>query len=534
MRRNLPAFKARKPSSAKNTLPKQSDFLARRTSGILLHPTSLPGGHGVGDLGAGSRRLVDFLHAAKQSIWQMLPTGPTTREEADSPYSSFSAFAGNPLLISLDDLAKEGLLSKRDISQAVKGISFNKDRVDFALAHKVKSPLLHRAAAAFKGARVEKLLAQFIQQHTWVTPFAQFAALRAHFGTPREQWPTELRYSPKNAPKARAAAAQKTLNTLTEEIRAEIVIQYLFFKQWGALRDYALSKGVHLLGDLPIYISSDSADVWSYPEYFALDKESGAPELVSGVPPDLFNSNGQLWGHPIYNWRAIQKSDFVWWKERFTTLAAMFDIVRVDHFRGFESFWAVPLPAKNAKGGSWQPCPGKELFTSVRNHLGDLPIFIEDLGIITPEVHALREHFNFMGTRVLQFAFSGDPAGSTKSRHHTVNIPKNSIVYTGTHDNPPTAQWYGELPEKNRRKVCGLLNDCKPSEVSHQFIRLAMSSSANLCIFTMQDVLNGGKATRMNLPGTVSNRNWTWRLTELPSSAAETLAYFSEIFERNV
>lgn len=534
MRPTPSSKQTKKPSKVKKAPAKQSDFLARRTSGVLLHPTSLPGGHGVGDLGAGSRDLVDFLHAAKQSIWQMLPTGPTTREDSDSPYSSFSAFAGNPLLVSLDDLAEAGCLSKKEISNSIKGISFGETRVDFALAHKIKYPLLKKAAAAFRGSREEKLLAEFIRNNAWVTPFAQFSALRAHFGTPRENWPTELRYSPAKASKARAALAHKVLSQLQEEIRSEIVIQYFFFAQWEALRAYALKKGVHLLGDLPIYVSSDSADVWSYPEYFALDKESGAPKMVSGVPPDLFNSNGQLWGHPIYNWDAIKKSQFAWWKERFRTLAAMFDIVRVDHFRGFESFWAVPLPATNAKGGSWQPCPGKELFTAVGDDLGDLPIFIEDLGIITPEVHALREHFNFMGTRVLQFAFSGDPSGSTKSRHHIVNIPKNSIVYTGTHDNPPTAQWYAELPKENQRKVRGLLNDCTAKEVALQFIRLAMSSSANVCIFTMQDIMNGGKATRMNLPGTVSNKNWTWRLSELPHNAVEPLAYFSEIFERNV
>lgn len=510
-------------------LPQTHPALSARLSGVLLHPSSLPGGDGIGDIGGSAHEFVDFLQSAKQQVWQVLPMGPTSREEHHSPYASVSAFAGNPLLISLEALAREGLLGRRDLERHRRLVrrAGGDSRVDFQAVEAVKDPLLAIAARNFSGKRADADIERFVSERPWAATYAAYAALRERYRKPRERWPVQVRFCPRRLPEGRKARA------LEPEARKHLALQVLFARQWGALRSYARSRGVRLFGDLPIYVSSDSADVWANPELFEVDRRTGKPALVSGVPPDIFNSEGQLWNHPLYRWREMRRDRYRWWIDRFRELQRSFDIVRVDHFRGFESYWAVPGGARNAKGGSWRKAPGEELFAAVQKDLGHLPLFVEDLGIITPEVHALRERFSLMGTRVLQFAFSGDTAGTTRSRHHPINIPHHSVTYTATHDNAPVSEWYAGLPAANKAKVRGLLNDCAPSQVAGQFVRLAMSLPARICIVPLQDILGVGRGHRMNSPGTVSWDNWSWRFTKIPAGTARRMASLSGTFERN-
>ena len=504
-------------------------LLKDRISGILVHPSSLPGGHGIGDLGASSREFVDFLSAAKQKVWQVLPTGPTTKEEYHSPYAGVSAFAGNPLLMSLDTLVKEGLLDRKLLARSSKSLlsSGSLSRVDLKNLPPLKMPLVKMAARSFTGARADAALRTFVSRNHWVAEYAEYAALREHFQRPRQSWPVEVRVKPSGGRKAISRFVSDA------DIREQVAMQYLFFKQWGELRSYAGSKGVHLFGDIPIYVSNDSADVWGKPQFFAIDRKTGAPTLISGVPPDVYNSNGQLWGHPLYNWQNLQRDGFQWWIDRFEVAQSCFDIVRVDHFRGFESYWATKAGSKTAKTGKWMAAPGRALFQKLTKEMGSLPIFVEDLGLITPPVHALREDFGLMGTRVLQFAFGGDASHSSKSRHHPINIPHNSVVYSATHDNAPIGEWFSDLPGANKDKIRGLLNECSVSQVPDQFVRLAMSVSARMCILLMQDVLGVGKGHRMNYPGVAAWKNWSWRFRDYPKGASARLARLSEIYERN-
>lgn len=509
--------------------PAETPVLEQRISGILLHPSSLPGGHGIGDLGRSSFEFVDFLRSAKQRIWQVLPMGPTTANEFHCPYASVSAFAGNPLLLSLDSLVSDGLLSRSDLRKQLAAVklSTRAGKVDFRSMERFKVPLLRLAAHNFSGRRADAAIERFTKERHWARGYAQYAALRERFAAPRQRWPLAVRFRPAKL----AGALERPLSK--DELRPHLALQCLFSRQWAALREYATQKGVYLFGDVPIYVSNDSADVWAHPELFEVDRRTGESLLVSGVPPDIFNSKGQLWGTPLYNWRALRRQKFSWWVERFRELQQSFDIVRVDHFRAFESYWAVPGGAKEASAGKWMKAPGAELFAAIERELGSLPLFVEDLGTISPEVHALRDRLKLMGTRVLQFAFSGDPRGSSKSRHHPVNTPHHTVTYTATHDNAPTAEWFAELPEKNKSKVRGLLNDCRASEVPEQFVRLAMSLPARVCIFPLQDVLGLGRGHRMNYPGTAAWSNWSWRFQEIPEGTAERLAHLSEVYERN-
>jgi 4-alpha-glucanotransferase len=517
---------------AKTRSPKplaSNSILSERISGVLVHPSSLPGGHGIGDLGAGARAFIDFLQASKQRIWQVLPMGPTTEEEFHSPYATVSAFAGNPLLLSLDSLVDDGLLTRESVSKHVRSTPLhnNPSKIDFQRLPKLKVPLIVEAARNFTGKRADTAVTAFREAHPWVGEYAEYAALRAHFGRPRQMWPTAVRVKPKDS----WSTLRKYITD--DDVRLQIVIQLLFFRQWDRLRAYAGTKRVRLFGDLPIYVSNDSADVWGKPQFFEVDRSTGKPTLLSGVPPDIFNANGQLWGHTLYNWKNIEKDGFSWWVDRFRVAQGCFDIVRVDHFRGFESYWAVPATSKTAKIGEWKPCPGAAMFSAVRRGLGELPLFVEDLGIITPPVNALREKFALMGTRVLQFAFGGDVNNTSKSRHHPINTPHHSVTYTGTHDNAPIAEWFADIPRVNKEKMLGILNDCSPKEVPDQFIRLAMSLPARVCIILMQDVLGAGRGHRMNYPGVASWKNWSWRFKDIPKGTARRLAHLSEVYERN-
>ncbi|BCR06037.1 4-alpha-glucanotransferase [Desulfuromonas versatilis] len=469
----------------------------KRSSGILLHPTSLPGPFGIGSLGIEAYRFIDLLSGAGQSVWQILPLGPTGY--GDSPYSCFSAFAGNPLLICLERLVEEGELEAEDLA----GVAMPEGECNFGFAHGFKGRLLHKAAQRFfreAGAERREAFDRFCcEQGYWVQDYALFQALRKHFeDAPWYRWPEPIR---RREPEALRSWGEK----LAEPIRCHQYAQFIFFEQWFALKAFANRRGVKILGDIPIFVALDSADVWANPTLFHLD-ETGQPTLVAGVPPDYFSATGQRWGNPLYRWEAMAAQDWSWWLARFRWNLAQADMVRVDHFRGFEACWAIPAAEQTAVRGSWMPAPGAELFTALAAALGDAPIVAEDLGVITPEVEALRERFALPGMKILQFAF-GSGAGNPYLPH---NLPRHCVVYTGTHDNNTTAGWWQGLSRAEREGVRGYLgSDCR--DIAHELMRLAMASVADLCIFPLQDVLGLEEQARMNTPGK-SRGNWGWRL----------------------
>src|SRR5215469_4984266 len=398
-----------------------------RSSGILLHPTSLPTRFGIGDFGPAAYQFADFLSGAGQSVWQVLPIGPTGY--GDSPYQSFSAFAGNPLLISVEQLADEGLLSLSDFD-VFHGLPA--DRVDYERVNQLKLPLLKKAYEHFKDVKHENCCEFKDAQKHWLDDFALFMALKeAHRGAAWVHWDREL-------VRRDADALKRAREQFSEEIEAHKFIQYVFYRQWQKLRQHCADRDIRIMGDLPIYVAHDSSDVWANPEFFLLDK-NGNPKKVAGVPPDYFSATGQLWGNPIYNWEKLRESGFRWWIERFRAAFQLFDLVRVDHFRGFEAYWEVPSGEATAINGRWTKAPGVEVFTVVQSVLGDLPILAENLGVITPEVEAIRHHFHFPGMAILQFAFGTDPQGPTFRPH---NYERELAAYTGTHDNDTTVGWW--------------------------------------------------------------------------------------------
>jgi 4-alpha-glucanotransferase len=480
-----------------------------RASGILLHPTSLPGRFGIGDLGGAAYEFVDFLAASGQSLWQVLPLGPTGY--GDSPYQCFSAFAGSGLLISLEGLVKEGWLAESDVASPP---DFSPDRVDYGRVMEVKRPLLWQAYDNFKvkaKARARAEFASFCEHaQAWLEDYAFFRSIKeAHQGRAWTQWDPHLR-----------RREEKALWFWGENHRREIegqqFFQYIFFKQWLQLARYANERGVKLIGDVPIFVAHDSADVWAHPELFYLDEE-GQPEVVAGVPPDYFSETGQLWGNPLYRWDVMAETDYQWWVERIRADLSRVDIIRLDHFRGFESYWEVPGGETTAANGQWVPGPGAALFEAVQRKLGELPIIAEDLGVITPEVEALRDHFGFPGMRILQFAFSPEPAAD-ESRPY--NFPPNCVVYTGTHDNDTAVGWFtsagaGETTRSTKQTQAERAFALKylgtdGREIHWDFIRLALSSVARLAIIPLQDVLGLGNEARMNKPARPTG-NWTWR-----------------------
>ncbi len=494
--------------------------LPLRTSGLLLHPTSLPGGHGIGDLGPEAYHFVDFLAAAGQGLWQIMPLGPPGYGE--SPYAARSAFAGNPLLISLDLLAADGLLTAEDLLEAPGGSA---GLVDFAAVEPFKTDRLRRAGQRFlaeeRGRR--QLAAWAEQQRAWLPDYALFMALRdAHGGREWTAWPSELvRREPEALAKAREA--------LAEGLAAHTFSQFIFFRQWTALRDAANTQGIRIIGDVPIFVAHDSADVWARQDIFHLDG-GGQPVIVAGVPPDAFSSTGQRWGNPLYRWDVLQGQGFDWWVERFRSLLATVDIVRVDHFRGFQASWHIPAAEETAVKGRWVETPGRELFAAVRAALGGFPIIAEDLGLITPKVEALRRELGFPGMRVLQFAFGGGPENLYLPHNHTAD----SVTYSGTHDNDTTAGWYLSQAEKTRdhvRRYFGISGD----DIAWDFIRAALGSVAEMAIVPVQDVLALGGEARMNFPGR-PHGNWAWRLVPgaLTPAHAARLRDLSELYGRNV
>lgn len=469
-----------------------------RASGILLHPTSLPSQWGIGDLGDGAHDFADLLAAAGQQIWQVMPLGPTGY--GDSPYQSFSAFAGNPLLISFDILLEEGLLQPDDLADAP---HLSDTAVDYGAVIPFKQGVLRRAFAHFQSGIADHMRGEYerfrAEQANWLDDYALFAALKsANGGAAWYTWEPALRGRD-------AQALADARRDHAGEIEYQRFIQYLFFEQWLALKQYANDLGIKILGDIPIFVAYDSADVWANSELFFLDDE-GKPTVVAGVPPDYFSATGQLWGNPLYRWDVLRERGYTWWIERFRATLTMFDIVRIDHFRGFAAYWEVPATEETAINGQWTPGPGAELFEAVDRALGGLPIVAEDLGIITPDVEELRDRFGFPGMRVLQFAF-GVKADQPYLPHNHI---QRCVIYTGTHDNDTTLGWWRTSPENERRHVQLYLGR-SGDDISWDFIRAALSSVAETAIIPLQDVLALGSEARMNTPG-LAGGNWTWRV----------------------
>jgi 4-alpha-glucanotransferase len=491
----------------------------RRSAGILLHPTSLPGPYGIGDLGEAAYAWVDALVAAKQTWWQILPLGPTGY--GDSPYQCFSASAGNPYLISPQALVEDGLLKRPDLA----GVSFPAGRVDYGPVIAFKVGILTQAWKNFQAGRapfLRPLFEAFCAQHAdWLEDFALFMALKdAHGGVNWHQWPEEwiLRQPP---------ALERARHRLADAVGQHRFSQFLFFRQWRALKNYANARGVRLIGDIPVFVSSDSADVWANPQLFLLD-ERRRPKVVAGVPPDYFSATGQLWGNPLYNWKALKQTGYGWWVARLRATLEQVDLIRLDHFRGFEAYWEIPAGMLTAEVGHWVPGPGADLFEVLREALGGLPLIAEDLGVITPEVEALRQQFRLPGMRILQFAFGG----ATEARFLPHNYERNTVVYTGTHDNDTTRGWYAGITEKERHFLRRYTAQ-DGSDVAWDLIRLAWASVADYALAPLQDVLNLGTEARMNLPGRPWG-NWRWRYTpEMLSGAVwDRLTDLTEVYAR--
>jgi len=470
-----------------------------RSSGILLHPTSLPGPYGIGDIGSRAHRWVEFLSGAGCGLWQVLPIGPTGY--GDSPYQCFSSFAGNPLLISPDALLKDDLLHPDDLYDHP---CFPENRVEFGEVIPWKAGVLDRSFIRYQHTQSLQLnteMEEFQVQNTgWLDDFALFMALKeAHGGAPWHTWEKPLR-------ERQPEALSKVRKQHAVDIQRQIYRQFLFYRQWAKLKRLAHEKNIQIIGDIPIFVAHDSADVWSNPHLFHLDA-TGMPTFVAGVPPDYFAPTGQLWGNPLYRWDVHAATGYKWWLERIKATLDMVDIIRIDHFRGFAGYWEVPGNAKTAEIGRWVPGPGKDFFHSIRQSLGDLPIIAEDLGVITPDVVELRDTFDLPGMRIFQFAFDSDPEDPFLPH----NYPVNCVVYTGTHDNDTVRGWYERVPEKDKAFYRRYL-DRDGSIVSWDMIRGVWSSVAIFGLAPMQDFLNLGNEARMNYPGNPSG-NWMWRMS---------------------
>ena len=499
-----------------------------RASGILAHITSLPSPHGIGDLGPASLAFIDFLVASGQSCWQFLPTGPTDEVFDDSPYMSTSAFAGSPLLISPQWLMEDGLLTVEDL---VSLPPYSPYTTEFAEVRRGKTELLHRAFRRFSG-KSDQDYAEFCATSPWLDDYALYMAAKAvHGGKGWQDWPTGLARREPLALKALAAQEAETLDYYRFE-------QYQFFHQWQRMHRYAEECSIRLFGDLPIYVGGDSVDVWAHQEIFALDPDTLQPTEVAGVPPDYFSTTGQRWGNPLYRWQdadaLTQQALYDWWAARLAHIFTLVDMTRIDHFRGFESYWAIPATCKTAVDGQWQPGPGIDFFAKMSERLGPLDIVAEDLGIITSEVEELRDSCGFPGMKVLQFAFDGDSANPFLPCNYNTT---NCLVYTGTHDNDTTVGWFlsDRMDDRTRslikRTANGSLHDFKG--IHHDLIYLAHSSIARLSIIPLQDVLGFGNDCRMNVPGK-ANGNWRWRCAKefLGEETASTLKSVTDLFAR--
>ncbi|MDZ4873265.1 MAG: 4-alpha-glucanotransferase [Chroococcidiopsis cubana SAG 39.79] len=493
-----------------------------RAAGILLHPTSLPGRFGIGDLGLAAYRLIDFLSNSYQQLWQVLPLGPTGY--GNSPYMCYSAMAGNPLLISPEQLQENGLLSQEDFANLPE---FESDRVEYDRAIEIKIPLLRKACENFRNNASELQQQEFAgfcrAKGYWLDDYALFMALKdALEDKSWYDWEPEIA-------RRQPEAMEKWRQQLDGEIFYQKFIQFEFFQQWSKLKRYANMHGIQIIGDIPIYVAHDSADVWANPEIFCLDEETGAAALMAGVPPDYFSATGQLWGNPVYNWEALQQQHFKWWVQRFEAMLDYVDIIRIDHFRGFESYWAVKEGETTAINGTWIEAPGVELFEAIAQQLGKLPVLAEDLGIITPEVEALRDRFEFPGMKILQFAYGSDAANP----YLPFNYPRNCVVYTGTHDNDTSVGWFNTASDYEKQRLLLYMGCISPDGIHWDLIRLAFSTTANQAIIPLQDILGLGSEARMNVPSQAEG-NWAWRYQPdvLTHELSDRLKLYTELYGR--
>jgi 4-alpha-glucanotransferase len=500
-----------------------------RSSGILLHPTSLPGPFGIGDLGPAAYAFGDFLVKSGQSLWQVLPLGPTGY--GDSPYACYSAFAGNTLLISPVQLVADGLLSSSDLRVVLPA-----DRVDFERAHEVKDDLLRQAYQNYQQTSDDDLRRAFEsyaqRSAAWLDDYTLFRALKdAHGGIAWNEWTPALR-------SREPSALREAREQLRDQIEAQKFYQFLFARQWFALKAFCNERGVKLVGDIPIFVAHDSADVWTSPDQFKLN-EDGSPIVVAGVPPDYFSATGQLWGNPLYNWDRMRADGFKWWIERVHATLQTVDIVRIDHFRGFAACWEIPGGDKTAERGRWVEAPGRELFAAIGEALGELPIIAEDLGVITPDVEALRDDSGFPGMRILQFAFSSDATNQDLPHNYHANV----VVYTGTHDNDTTVGWFSsvagegstrtEEKVEDERALCRQYLNTDGKEIHWDFIRAVLQTVANTAVVPLQDLLGLGNEARMNLPNSTEG-NWSWRFSPdaLTDELTERLRELTELYGR--
>lgn len=510
----------------------------RRSSGILLHPTSLPGSPGIGTLGTQAYRFIDWLESAGQTLWQILPLGPTGY--GDSPYASFSTFAGNPLLIDLDFLVKEAVLTKSDIVPP--DYIQSSGPIDFGAVVWWKLPLLRKAAKNFLQNGSNSDYQEFlVSNKAWLDDYALFMDIKNFFDQKARDEGLSGRLWNNYWPRDLATRDKKALVSWVtehfESIQEEKAIQFFFFRQWKDLRAYAHTKGISIIGDIPIFVAADSADVWSNQQFFQLNKD-GTPKFVAGVPPDYFSETGQLWGNPLYDWSALKKDSYSWWERRITATLQMVDYARIDHFRGFEAYWSVPANETTAMNGKWIKGPDHDFFNAIKRRLGDLPILAEDLGVITDDVRSLRDDFGFPGMKVLQFAFDANEAG--KNGFTNAFLPhmydRHSIVYTGTHDNDTMRGWLDHAagPESDmvKKYLGGHVSD---KDLVHELLRMALMSVAVFAIFPIQDVYDIGSEGRMNEPSTVG-RNWTWRMgmEHFAEKEARWLKETSRMYARNL
>ena len=491
-----------------------------RGSGVLLHPTSLPGEFGIGDFGPAAFRFIDFLVQAGQKYWQILPLGPTGY--GDSPYQSFSAFAGNPLLISPAKLVESELLSADDLAAKP---DFPADKVDFGSVYKWKSVWLPRVFENHLRSGNSELAARFDafcrENAFWLDDYALYRSIRAsQEDKPWHKWPDGLRQRDESE-------LSKAREQLSAEIAAQKFFQFLFFSQWFSVKEYANKNGIMVIGDIPIFVAHDSSDVWCNQEMFKLN-ENGTPEFVAGVPPDFFSATGQLWGNPIYDWEAMRQDKFSWWAARVAFALKMTDIVRLDHFIGFVRNWAVPGSDETAENGEWLDVPGRELFSTLQDSLGELPVIAEDLGAMTPEVEKLRDDFDFPGMRILENAFGGDAKNIDLPHNHI----QHCVAYTGTHDNDTAAGWY-KSTTKDVRHHCRKYLHSNGREIHWDMIRAVSASVADVAVFQMQDVLGLGSEARMNTPATTDG-NWQWRVSAdvLTDELSSRLRELAEMYGR--
>lgn len=493
-----------------------------RSSGILLHPSSLFGKYGIGTLGENAMKFIDFLHRTNQKLWQVFPLGPTGY--GDSPYQSFSAFAGNPYLIDLEKLIELNLLK----TEEVENINFGDDphNINYGLIYENKLPLLRQAYEKFKQLDDKKMefeLQIFKNENSfWLEDYSLFISLKNHFkGVEWAKWDEDIRVR-------REDAMEKYKENMKDEIEYNNFVQYLFFTQWGEIKGYANSKGISIIGDIPIFVAFDSADAWANPEIFLFDNER-KPIEVAGVPPDYFSETGQLWGNPLFNWDELKERGYKWWIERVRANLKISDIIRIDHFRGFESYWAIPANEETAVIGEWRKGPGIDFFNSIKIALGDLPIIAEDLGILTKEVTDLRDKTGFPGMKILQFAFDSDE----ENDYLPHSYGNNCVVYTGTHDNDTVRGWYSKAEIHDKEYVRDYLDIPSDGEIHWRFIKAAWRSVANMALAPMQDFFGLGSESRINIPGT-SSGNWKWRMKEedLTTELSDEIKRITKLYGR--